>query len=72
MCRNIALMASAMILFSGASWAQMPGPVVAPVTSPQTTGSTVQSTSDAAKTLTPPPAAATETKGDSKPAPKAN
>ncbi len=72
MRKNIALLAAALLLSAGAAWAQAPGPVVAPVTSPQATGSTVQGSSSATQPQTPPPASTTETKGDSKQAPKAD
>ncbi len=55
MRKDIALLAAALLLCAGTAWAQMGG-VVAPVTSPQTTGSTVQGMSGAAQPQAPAPA----------------
>lgn len=72
MQKNITLLAAALLLSAGAAWAQVPGPVVAPVTSPQSTGTTVQGTSSAAQPQAPAPGSAADAKGASSTAPAAD
>lgn len=58
MRKLIPMLTVSLLLTAGAAWAQNAGTVVAPVTTPQATGTTVQGTSTAT-----PQAAPAETKG---------
>lgn len=61
MFKTVSLLTGALLLATGAAWAQSPGAAVAPVTSPQSTGATVQGTSSAPSPTTP-----TKTKDEKK------